>query len=225
MSQTKIVSFKFIIFIIIIFCSTGCSDKNKQPTVSTVIHPENWINDHKTGYRAYTARTMCTNCHGIDGKGGNSHVSCFSTSYLGQSCHAEHPTGWKDPVLHGLAAKSSPDTTSVLSGYGFSRCQKCHGNEDTTNFNFAGGIVNISCFACHGVSAPHPRAPWRDSDTTDINPSPRKHYRSIDTSSVTLSVCVVCHAKGNYSHGKYKQDTSATIPAALGCRNNTICHR
>ena len=42
---------------------------------------------------------------------------------------------------------------------GFAYCQICHG----AGTNFAGGSSGVSCYTCHGVSAPHSPAPWRAS--------------------------------------------------------------
>lgn len=221
MSKIKIISFKLFISIVFLLCYSGCSDRKKQPTVNTIIHPENWISEHKTGYAAYKEKTGCTNCHGIDSNGGNSHVSCFSTSFEGQSCHIGHPDGWVDPALHGAKAKLSDTTSDTTYYYGFSNCQKCHGED------FSGGVVNKACYTCHGVSAPHPRAPWTDRamDTSvrwyDSIQSQYSHYKKLDQSN--LSVCFICHAKGRYSDKTHRPDTT-NINTVLGCKNNSICH-
>lgn len=217
MSQIKIGSFKFFIFILLLFCYSGCSDKikNKQPTVTTVLHPENWIAAHKTGYLAYKEKTGCTNCHGVKCDGGNAKISCFSTSFEGQACHVPHPSGWKAFTSHGAIAKY--DSTK-----GLPYCQKCHGQD------FTGGIVNIPCFTCHGVSAPHPRAPWNnkssdDTSTTDTTTSRAIHHKKGSPMPLSnLTVCFSCHENGTYS--RKKPDKNIAAGTELGCGNNTICH-
>jgi cytochrome c553 len=214
-SQIKIVSFKLFIFFVFLFCYSGCSDKNKQPTVSTIIHPENWINGHSTGYLAFKEKTGCTNCHGISCAGGNAKVSCFSTNFEGQACHEPHPDGWKNFTSHGKVAKY--DSTKGLPA-----CQKCHGQD------FTGGIVNVSCFTCHGVSAPHPRAPWNNKssdDTTGTDTTTPRAIHHAKTSPMPLSnltVCFGCHENGKYS--RKKPDPAIAKGAGLECGNNTICH-
>ncbi|MDD5773914.1 MAG: hypothetical protein PHX78_10665 [bacterium] len=222
MSQIKIVSFRFFIFIVFLICFSGCGSKNKQPTVSTILHPENWIEVHKTGYLAYKEKTGCTNCHGVNCDGGNSNVNCFSASYKGQACHEQHPAGWSDFTAHGANAKYNSTSINGSSTYGFPRCQKCHGQD------FAGGIVNVPCFTCHGVSAPHPRAPWNnktadDTSTTDTTTPRAVHHSKTNPMSLTnLTVCFGCHKNGTYS--TKKPDKNVAVGTELGCSNNTICH-
>lgn len=105
-----------------------------------------------------------------------------------------HVTGFSDPNAHGTVAKSQ-------SG-GFTSCQECHG------VDFAGGVSAVSCFyTCHGVNAPHPRAPWNHGDTNTAN----------------AAVCAECHANGSNSPVQPSPSASA-LSAPPGCFNNTLCH-
>jgi len=145
----------------------------------------------------------CRVCPGADLRGGNAGVSCFSSSYAGASCHANgpasHPVGWADPGQHGAAAKATPD-----SSHGFSYCRNCHGQD------FSGGIVNVSCFTCHGVNAPHSPYPWRGGARTHVT-----------TNVNNAAVCAACHTNGANSNLKPSPFDSGAAP---GCFNNTLCH-
>jgi hypothetical protein len=94
---------------------------------------------------------------------------CFNNTL----CHgtsAVHITGWNNPDLHGLSAKTAPALDS-----GFAYCQTCHGTD------FSGGGVLVSCYNtnCHGSGAPHSLAPW---------------LLHTDTHSGNADVCAQCHA-------------------------------
>ncbi len=105
-----------------------------------------------------------------------------------------HVAGFSDPSAHGTAAKSQ--------GTGFASCQECHG------VDFSGGVSAVSCFyPCHGVNAPHPRAPWNHGDVSQVN----------------AAVCAECHADGSNSPIQPSPSVTA-LSAAPGCYNNTLCH-
>src|SRR5574340_450785 len=110
---------------------------------------------------------------------------------------------WSNPDIHGAAAKSS-----VSSGAGFASCQVCH-KED-----FSGGMSTISCFTCHGVSAPHSPAPWRTSGG-----SARSHTRTDESNA---PVCAGCHTNG--ANSAVQPATPAPAGTAPGCFNGTLCH-
>jgi uncharacterized CHY-type Zn-finger protein len=118
---------------------------------------------------------------------------CFNNTL----CHGlvgAHPSGWDSPSRHGASAKASPGANT-----GFSSCRTCHGS------NFAGGIVNVDCFDCHGVPAPHPAAPWRGAGLTHT-----------DTNEQNAVICGICH------QGQSPNPAPQGTPA--GCFNNTLCH-
>lgn len=105
-----------------------------------------------------------------------------------------HVAGFSDPNAHGAVAKSQTG--------GFTSCQECHG------VDFAGGVSGVSCFYnCHGVNAPHPRAPWNHGDTNANN----------------AAVCAECHANGLNSPVQPSPSVSV-LSSAPGCFNNTLCH-
>src|SRR5512143_3601567 len=108
-----------------------------------------------------------------------------------------HVVGWALADAHGTPAKNQSN--------GFGSCQSCHGAA------FSGGIVNISCFTCHGVNAPHPSAPWRGAATTHTNTNPDN-----------ASVCALCHTNG--ANSSVQPSPPAPAGTAPGCFNNTLCH-
>ncbi len=196
-----------LVSVLLIF-AFGCSKARR--TGSTIFnsetgkHPDNWIVDHRAAYLSDTGQ--CVACHGADLKGGVSGVSCFSASWNGYSCHANgpsgHASGWNDPGNHGVSAKAAPD---ALQGKGFQACERCHGTD------FAGGVINRSCFTCHGVSAPHSPRPWKGGARTHT-----------DVNSGNAPVCAQCHVHGAYS--STQPNPPAATGTAPGCFNSTLCH-
>lgn len=189
MSQIK--KIKIILFILsTLVILTGCGSKANDQTAFDPItgqHPYGWITQH--GIEYLQNPETCKECHGLNLHGGISNVSCFTAQYNGLSCHANgpgHPPGWDNPDVHGAIAKAQPSNTT-----GFNVCKVCHGE------GFAGGIVNVSCFTCHNVNAPHPPSPWINGRThTNTNPG-------------NAPVCADCHRSAQ---------------GTPGCFNNTLCH-
>jgi len=173
----------------------GACNKTHESVLFTpgVGHPDGWVADHGVEYRKAAPR--CVECHGADLRGGISAVSCYSTGIDGTTCHPAGPAsfihgeGWASPGQHGSQAKAAPGAMS-----GFAWCEGCHGK------NFDGGSVNTPCASCHGVPAPHPRAPWRAPGLTHTTTDP-----------ANAAVCAQCHARGG----------AAVEP---GCFNATLCH-
>lgn len=170
----------------------ACSEKNKRSIFDADAgHPKNWVERHGQHYLKDMA--SCTGCHGADRMGGVSKVSCFSRDFKGFTCHPGgpetliHPRDFGPPGAHGPLAKAEPGPES-----GFALCKKCHGA------GFDGGLVEISCFSCHGVNAPHARRPWRGRDFTHIN-----------THQGNAAVCADCHRRRG---------------GTPGCFNDTLCH-
>ena len=93
---------------------------------------------------------------------------------------------------HGNDAKAAPGDAT-----GFAYCQFCHG----AGTNFAGGSSGVSCYTCHGVSAPHSPAPWRASAGST--------YTHTNTNPANAPVCAQCHQAN---------------PGTPGCFNSTLCH-
>jgi predicted CxxxxCH...CXXCH cytochrome family protein len=106
-------------------------------------------------------------------------------------------SNWGSPDVHGAAAMKQAN--------GFTSCQECHGTD------FQGGIASSSCFSCHGVNAPHARAPWRGGARTHTN-----------TDQGNAALCAQCHTNGaNSSMIPLPAAPAGTSP---GCFNNTLCH-
>ncbi|HWR97736.1 MAG TPA: hypothetical protein VN317_04875 [Candidatus Methanoperedens sp.] len=171
----------------------GCSKHRGAPFDPDAGHPEHWVADHGESYLESAAH--CTECHGADLRGGISKVSCFAADLSGVTCHPGgpdafiHPDGWSAAGVHGPQASAAPGATS-----GFAYCAVCHGAD------FAGGAVNTPCGSCHGVPAPHPRAPWRGGASTHTRVNPGN-----------APACAQCHLRSG-------------TPAAAGCFSNTLCH-
>jgi predicted CxxxxCH...CXXCH cytochrome family protein len=181
-------------------------------------HTANWISDHRPAY--LTNPNSCKECHGSDLLGGISTVSCFTPQFNGQACHPTglggHPAGWRDPALHGAAAKSQPGLDS-----GFSSCQSCHGTD------FAGGVSGVSCFTasratgpCHvtngvPVGAPHSPIPWR------TYPAPTHTDTVADEAGLNAAVCALCHTHGANLRNPIITTYGTGNP---GCFNSTLCH-
>jgi len=134
---------------------------------------------------------------------------CFNNTL----CHGEnpvpHPLGnaWvtTSPAAqpHGNNAKGAPG-----AGTGFAYCQICHGTPDG---DFSAGSA-VSCYICHGVSAPHP-SQWRTGDT----------YLHTSVDGGNASVCAFCHTAGaNSPIPPPNLPPPAGTP--LGCFNGTLCH-
>lgn len=151
--------------------------------------------------------SMCNLCHN---NGANSTLKPSTPAPAGTSagcfnstlCHATmgHPSGWNDPTVHGTSAKAA-----VSSSNGFPRCQECHGTQ------FDGGIVNKTCFTCHGVPAPHAPKPWRAGT-----------YTHTTTDQSNVAVCALCHTAGANLTPSFK--LASYVSGTPGCYNSTLCH-
>ena len=133
--------------------------------------------------------------------------------YNNTLCHGEnpvpHPVGatWvaTSPAAqpHGNSAKATPGATA-----GYAYCQVCHG----TGTNFSGGSSGVSCYPCHGASAPH-ASQWRTGDT----------YVHTTTATGNAPVCAFCHLNGANSPIA-APSPPAPDNTAPGCFNSTLCH-
>lgn len=139
----------------------GCGKVNDAaPAVSASgQHPALavWYVDHRAAYAKDPQQ--CTACHGGDLKGGIAKVDCFTgiEGIPGFPCHSNghaprtvpHPVPFKDPALHGPAAKAD-----------FIYCQSCHGTAagpgGNPRFNVAIGTLANGCEDCHLPKSAHP---------------------------------------------------------------------
>jgi hypothetical protein len=184
-------------------------------------HPAQWRSGD-TYVHASTAEenaSVCVQCH-LDGA--NSPIGppsppapagtppgCFNSTLCHGASAVPHPVGatWVTvpPASqpHGNDAKAAPGAAT-----GFDYCQVCHGS----GTDFAGGSSGISCYTCHGASAPHP-ASWRTGDT----------YVHTSVEGGNASVCAFCHAAGANSP---IPPPSPPAPGGTppGCFNSTLCH-
>ncbi|MBI5576724.1 MAG: hypothetical protein HY896_10240 [Deltaproteobacteria bacterium] len=177
--------------VVAVGCSTGNGTSGLNLIAPDGNHPAGFVSTHPSLVLSSSDTSLCRPCHGEGLDGGIAKVSCFSNTLNGVACHHSSPT-WGSPTEHGASAKRAPGQSSFIV------CRICHGND------FTGGGSTVSCFPCHGVSAPHPAAPWRGT-------SPAVTHT--DTDPVNAVVCFDCHASGGAPAG--------TPP---GCFNGTLCH-
>lgn len=122
----KIILFSFIILLMI-----GCT-KLGEPTM----HPSEWTDQYAENSHivkiTVTGTEVCYSCHGNDGKGGISEVSCFQ-------CHAGGPSGH---LAYSIWV-GSPDSPDFHGKDVIDRCQTCHGED------YLGGTSGVSCYLCH----------------------------------------------------------------------------
>jgi hypothetical protein len=186
----------------------------------TTAHPSQWRTGdtylHSTTDEANAS--ACAQCH-LNGNsspiGAPSPPAPAGTPpgcYNSTLCHSENPVphpldnAWvtTPPAAqpHGNSAKAAPGASS-----GFAYCQVCHG----AGTDFAGGPTGVSCYPCHGTSAPHP-SQWRTGDT----------YVHTSADEGNASVCAYCHTGGANS----PLPTPPAPPPGTqpGCFNNTLCH-
>jgi hypothetical protein len=109
---------------------------------------------------------------------------------------------------HANDAKAAQGATT-----GFTYCQVCHG----TGTDFAGGTSSVSCYPCHGVSAPHAPAPWRASAGSTYT-----HTNIVETGNA--AACAFCHFQGSPNNPAGHPPTPAPAGTAPGCFNSTLCH-
>jgi len=104
----------------------------KPTPENTYPHNKDFFKSHGQNY--YDLKQTCLSCHGADGSGGNTPVSC-------KSCHGEfpHPRNWVLPKNHAATFKADSST-----------CIKCHGSD------LQGGGAKVSCNSCH-TTFPHPK--------------------------------------------------------------------
>ncbi len=147
-------------------------------------------------YIANGGSSSCAECHGADLSGGISKVSCFANA---ARCHHGPVPNWAGGAVHGAVAKNAPGNS------GFASCQICHGAA------FSGGGSGVSCFTCHGVSAPHPAKPWRSSSggVTHTTTDPQNAV-----------VCAQCHRAGSANNPAGHPATPAPAGTLPGPRRS-----
>lgn len=181
--------------------------------------PKPWINTSRTHTNTDVSNApVCAQCHTAGANlSPQFQASSYSTGTPGcfnnTLCHGAvgHQSGWRDPGLHGAAAKSQPGSST-----GFAYCQICHGAD------FSGGVSGVSCFTastatgtCHGVNAPHAPKPWR------TYPSPTHTTTVDDAAGGNAAVCAICHTAGKNLSTPILASYSSGKP---GCFNSTLCH-
>jgi len=158
----------------------SCHSYNMAPPLT--FHPAAW-SDPYSDHRAFAAANgfaSCAGCHGQDLRGREDVPSCYSSSFDGQSCHANGPQevpheldgSYRSGGSHGPEAKA--DLTA---------CQTCHGGlgGPGSNPRFNIGFGENACEDCHGENLAHP-ADWAGPNNTF-------HY----TADNIQNACTLCH--------------------------------
>jgi hypothetical protein len=193
----------------------SCHSYNTEPPFS--IHPTSWTDsyfDHR-GYAAVNGFNTCTPCHGSTLQGYQTAPSCYSTSFNGQSCHADGPQGVPHPLDESYLSGTNhgPDAKADLTV-----CQSCHGQPGGPGSNprFNIGIEragNQGCESCHGEDNAHPPE-WAGPNNTF-------HYSANNIDNA----CTLCH-------GVNLDGVDGVGVSCLGCHDSvtiftldcTFCH-
>ena len=140
---------------------------------------------------------------------------CFNNTLChGAAAALPHPVGAAWVTTPPAAQPHANDAKAALGGTtGFAYCQVCHG----TGSDFAGGSSGVSCYTCHGVSAPHSASPWRASAGSTYT-----HTNTVETGNA--AVCAFCHFPGSPNNPAGHPATPAAAGTPAGCFNNTLCH-
>ncbi len=118
------------------------------------------------------------------------------------------PPGWRRPPRPSRTGSARRQTPGAAAGYAY--CQVCPTGRGT---NFSGGSSGVSCYPCHGASAPHPMGnQWQTAGG----------YTHRTTSLTNAAVCAYCHfnepGAGNHP------PTPPPAGSTPGCLNGTLCH-
>ncbi|NJD91243.1 MAG: hypothetical protein FIA91_06985, partial [Geobacter sp.] len=213
---------RFLITIISALLLWGCASSNDSAVTvdASGKHQPGWLTSHGASY--LNDASTCVACHGANLTGGNSGVSCSSTTFNGQSCHASlpHPKPWP---AHNLA-------TNQLNA-----CSPCHG------VGLAGGAVAPACSKCHVSLAPG-TAPVLGACVSCHSAPPNgaifpnisgAHQAHLVLSLVNCSVCHTGGGSGTALHGtvltvafpaSYNAKTGAAVRNPDGSCANVSCH-
>ena len=171
---------------------TACSTANQDSALSLVdqsgSHPAGWLEGH--GGWAEPDGNLCTSCHGSDLSGGISQVSCFTSDFNGQACHAGgpafHPADWLNKAFRGDPAIWHADaylTGTTVNGLD---CSDCHTPPDL------GSWPDGKCVQCH-FTLFGARQPVGDPWNHDVDG--RNGHDAF--TSPEADVCVRCHEANN----------------------------
>ncbi|NVN89144.1 MAG: hypothetical protein HXX11_00955 [Desulfuromonadales bacterium] len=156
----------------------------------------------------------CSECHGLDLRGGTSKVSCFSASRSGISCHANGP-GLPHTVPftnHGNEARAVSDfclgchqDAANAAGSKPPGCQNCHLTSPVTSPS--------NCISCHSKppnAAAYPNSAGSHSSHGALN--------VVENATLTAG-CDQCHSGlglGTADHqNRSRQRAAALLPNAL----------
>jgi len=174
---------RWTLLLLMIVATTGCSTANQDSPLYLVDqngnHPAGWVEIH--GSYAIPDAVMCMPCHGEDLDGGISRVSCSSSSYKGQSCHAAgqdfHNENWVNKTYIGTNTFHATAYSDDDAG-----CIFCH-TPPPLDEPYEG-----YCWICHfGVTGARSPGGW----VHDL----LWHERFIDT--IYEPICLNCHDTNN----------------------------
>lgn len=231
--------------------TTGCF--NNTLCHGQLGHPADWTaSGHKTAAKSAAGPTSgldyCSDCHGIDFKGGTSEISCFN-------CHSTSPHAkpWLKSAGATTNIHSTTDPTNATA------CGRCHANGAKLSIPTT-PPANAGCFnstLCHGAASGHP-AGWSNGAShgaaAKAQPDASHGFayctlcHNTDFVSGPGTSCKSCHStaphssawgnshrstnQGNSSQcarchlGNKRLSTPVAVPAGVtpGCFNSTLCH-
>jgi predicted CxxxxCH...CXXCH cytochrome family protein len=205
----------------------GCHQLT-DPTTRAPHSPQPWRGDKATHINTDQSNVaVCGQCHT---GGANLRAQFRLASYSGGApgcfnntlCHGVidhsnsnlYPAPWANPGNHGRFARNDPSLGGI-NGLAF--CQRCHGA------TFSGGSANLSCYPCHGASAPHPKkTAWALAAGT---------LSHVNAGQGNAGICHECHSPASRNLSEPYLTRFASSPAGSfsatgspGCFNASICH-
>jgi len=184
----------------------GCSNANEDTVTvdASGKHPSGWTTSHGASYLRDAA--SCTPCHGSSLAGGVSGVSCSSSSFNGQSCHANgpHPVPWPahNTALNQLNSCSPCHGAGLTGGNLAPACSQCH-------TQLLPGTVPVlgTCISCHGN-------PPDGAVFPNISAAHQAH-----TALPLPDLCNTCHLGGGSGTATHGTTLTVAFPVAYNAKN------
>lgn len=190
---------RFLLTIISALILWGCASSNDSAVTvdASGRHQPGWLTSHGVSY--LKDASTCKGCHGANLTGGNSGVSCSSSTFNGLSCHANgvHPVPWSghNAVLNQLNS-CTPCHGALLEGSGVApACAFCHKQ-------LSPGAVPLlgMCISCHAI-------PPNGAVFPNNSGAHQAHL------ALPLVGCSACHTGGGSGTALHGSGLTAAFPA------------